>query len=110
MDQPLPALVNDLAFVQVVIWIRNAVETPTDHKFVKMIILPTHNNLEDVMQLAESRVLPNLDSTPDGWIDITQRHFELVQHAVFLSHSILAIGCVARRSVRFGVFAQSRLC
>ena len=35
-------------------------------------------NLQDVMQLVESCVFPNLDSTPDGWVDITQRHFELV--------------------------------
>jgi hypothetical protein len=55
----------------------SAVTSAADDEFVQMTVFPTHNNLEAVMQVCQSKIARNDETTPNGWGNVLERYFEL---------------------------------
>src|SRR5262249_7503560 len=51
---------------------------PTDDELVQMCVRPAHRDLEDLMELVEGDVRPDLDTSPNGRLALFERDFELV--------------------------------
>ena len=69
---------------------------------MEVTVFPAHDDLQDPVGLSQRRILPDLDAPPDGRMNVPQRHLELVQDAVLLSHlhQILPIASLRRTQVR----------
>src|SRR2546425_201264 len=103
MLEALPALVNDLALIEVIVGIGHAVNTALNDKLMQMIIVPVHDDLQYAMQLGQSCVFPHLDATPDRRMNVPQRHFKLIQQTILFwrhDYTLIVVANMRRTDVR----------
>jgi hypothetical protein len=81
--QPGPAFISYVALED----FGKAVEALADVKLVEVGIFPAHDDLEDLVELRECDVGPDVDAPPDRGIDVSKLDLELVDRPRCCWHS-----------------------
>ena len=58
-------------------------------KLMKVVIRPSHGNLDDVMQIGDGGVAADQQSAPDHRANVLQHHFELINDGVGILHDAI---------------------
>src|SRR5690606_5817836 len=56
------------------------VATPLDGEIVQVTILPSHHDLNHLVQLEQGEVGRHDDAPPHGWLDVLKADLELIEH------------------------------
>src|SRR5512145_2896835 len=82
--------VTKIVFVTKFVIGRVAVDLAVDLKIVQVVVLPTHDDLDNVVQFIQGNIGRNYKAPPDCRADFVQGDFELIDGNRFWGHRVLS--------------------
>src|SRR5258708_11103707 len=61
-------------------WIWLAIMRGADDELMKVIVLPSHNNLKHLMQTQKRSLTRNHDLAPDRWFNVSKTNMQLIDY------------------------------